>query len=385
MTRTIGFAVATRAAVLVAGFAAAVLVGYEVGPGRFRLSHNELWNLPGRFDAGWYLGIARRGYRWDPALQGRQQNVAFFPAFPLAMRAAGEVVTIPAHLTHDPDLFGSGDTRVVWGGALLSMGCFVAACVLLRRLGRTLGADAAPGERSVWLLAAYPFALFYSAAFSEGLFLLSAVAAFLAFARGRAPAGAAWGFLAGLTRSNGWAVGAALIAAVLSDRARRRQVGWWLAALAPFGATLAFSVYCWHLTGDPLAWVTVQEGWGNRVDPTAFLLRRIESIDRIGLRAYVARDPIDLWNVAAVAFTIAMSIVAWRRFGVAYAVFPAAYLGPALLVDGPSIGRYSAVLFPSFLAASALLSNRQALVASVLSLAVQLWMAARFFMWQTPY
>ena len=50
MTRAIGFAVATRAAVLVAGFAAAVLVGYEVGPGRFRLSHNELWNLPGRLE-----------------------------------------------------------------------------------------------------------------------------------------------------------------------------------------------------------------------------------------------------------------------------------------------------------------------------------------------
>lgn len=87
-----------------------------------------------------------------------------------------------------------------------------------------------------------------------------------------------------------------------------------------------------------------------------FLLRRIESIDRVGLRAYVARDPIDLWNVAAVAFTMAMSVVAWRRFGVAYAVSPAAYFGPALLVDGPSLGRYSAVLFPSFLAASTLLS-----------------------------
>ena len=385
MTRAIGFAAATRVAVLLAGLAAAVSIGYEMRPDRFRLSHNELWALPGRFDAGWYLGIARRGYHWNPAADGHQQNVAFFPAFPIAMRAAGEIVTLPAHLAHDPELFGNGDTRIVWGGALLSMGCFLAACVLLIRLSATLLPDADAGDRAVLLLASYPFALFYSAAFSEGMFLLAAVAAFLDFEQGRPVRGSAWGLLAGLTRSNGWAVAAGLLLIVWRSRERRARLGWWLAALAPVAGTAVFSAYCWRLTGDPLAWVSVQEGWGNRADVTAFVMRRIAVMQSIGISGYVRADPVDVWTVASVLFALAMSLVAWRRLGPAYALFSAAYLGPAILVNGPSIGRYGSVLFPSFLAAATLLSRRQTIAASAACLIVQLWMATRFFTWQTPY
>jgi hypothetical protein len=40
---------------------------------------HDLVNLPLRWDAGWYISVARIGYMWTPRDVGRQQNVAFFP------------------------------------------------------------------------------------------------------------------------------------------------------------------------------------------------------------------------------------------------------------------------------------------------------------------
>src|SRR5919109_1438419 len=182
MRQAVSVAIATRVIVLATGLASVVTFGLELKPGQFRIAQSELWNLPTRFDAGWYLAIARRGYKWDPLLaeHQRQQNVAFFPAFPIAMRVAGEIVTIPAHLAHDPNFLGStGDARVLWGGTLVCIACFALASILLVRLAELRLGDREAGARAVLLLATYPFALFFSAPYSEGMFLLCAVATFV--------------------------------------------------------------------------------------------------------------------------------------------------------------------------------------------------------------
>src|SRR5688572_22754264 len=41
----------------------------------------------GQWDGGWYLSIARAGYWYRP---GEQSPVAFFPAYPLAIRAVSQ-------------------------------------------------------------------------------------------------------------------------------------------------------------------------------------------------------------------------------------------------------------------------------------------------------
>ncbi len=52
-------------------------------------------------------------------------------------------------------------------------------------------------------MAAYPFAVFFSAPYTESLFLLGAVAAVYHFRRASGLQAAAWGLLVGLTRPNG--------------------------------------------------------------------------------------------------------------------------------------------------------------------------------------
>jgi hypothetical protein len=90
-----------------------------------------------------------------------------------------------------------------WGGLLVSVAAFFAALVYLYAFAReTLGEDEA--RFTLWLIAAYPFALFFGAVYTESLFLLGAVAAFYHFTKGQYGWASAWGLLVGLTRPNGF-------------------------------------------------------------------------------------------------------------------------------------------------------------------------------------
>ena len=72
----------TRPAVFVVALRAVITIGLTSTPG-FVLSRDPIANLPARFDAGWYGGIALDGYTWDHTFQ-RQRNIAFFPGAPAA-------------------------------------------------------------------------------------------------------------------------------------------------------------------------------------------------------------------------------------------------------------------------------------------------------------
>ncbi|HEV2061475.1 MAG TPA: mannosyltransferase family protein, partial [Solirubrobacteraceae bacterium] len=109
-----------------------------------------------RWDSVWFLEIARDGY-------DRAHDAAFFPLYPLLVRLGG----------------GS-----VLAGAVLSLACFAAALWLLHRL---VALDF--GERvarlCVLLVAVFPGAFFFSAVYSESLFLLLSVAAVYGARTGR--------------------------------------------------------------------------------------------------------------------------------------------------------------------------------------------------------
>lgn len=195
---------ATRLSVLAVGYLAVIMIGYPSGSPPFRISENEFWNLPARWDTGWYLGIAEDGYSWSRRVQD-QQNLNFFPAFPMLMRI-GRVLL--------GRLFPAG-TRYAWSGVLISLAAFFWALLYLYRLTRDRhNADVAVG--AVTFLAAYPFALFYSAAYSESVFLLAAVAAFYHFRRDEMVLAGAWGLMVGLVRPNGCLVSVPLAVFALS-------------------------------------------------------------------------------------------------------------------------------------------------------------------------
>jgi hypothetical protein len=222
-----------------------------------------------RWDAAWYLVIAHDGYR--PGLGSlTASRTAFFPLYPLGLK------TIAA--------FG---IPPVLAGVLLSSLAFALALYGIHRLTtlelasaarlarpRAEGSDVA--RLAVMVTAFAPMAFFFSAVYSESLYLALSVGLFWSARQGRWGAVGALGALAGATRSAGIVL--ALPAAILylygprQDRApdfararrlepryRLRKDVLWL-GLIPAGLCL-YAVYLGLSGGDALMPFHAQGVW----------------------------------------------------------------------------------------------------------------------------
>lgn len=352
------------------GYLAVALFGYAPNAQPFHEFHNELLDLPLRWDAGWYLQIAANGYEFlrnaGPELQ---QNVVFFPGYPMAVRVAAL-------------FFGNTMPAYVLAAEFVSLVAFGAALAYLYGLARIeLSADRA--TMALWLLAAYPFAIFFGAIYSESLFLAAAAGAFYHVRRDQLARAAAWGFIAGLTRPNGF-----LLSVPLALTAARRR-GWpaWVVVAAPAAGVAVYSAFVWQLTGSPVAWLTGHVAWDRHYEGLAKLVvDRYDFIAHAGFQAYANRRPYDLLNAAAVVFVLLTIWPVWRRFGVAYASYVVLNLVPALAAGGlMSAGRLTCVLFPAFFVLASVLPDRN-LVGWIATFAsMQALVAALFYTWRPLY
>jgi Gpi18-like mannosyltransferase len=197
----------------VVAFAAIITLGITSTPG-FVLSRDPIANLPARFDAGWYGGIALDGYTWDHTFQ-RQRNIAFFPALPLAMRPVGAIF----------GMYEEGPSRErrmlrgLWAGVAISLVAFFWSLYYTSRLAADLIGPQRAAAAAL-LLAAYPFAVYFNAPYTESLFLLGSTGACYHFLRRDWLAASAWGLLAGLSRPNGCFLAVPLAILALQERAR---------------------------------------------------------------------------------------------------------------------------------------------------------------------
>jgi len=370
--------VVTRVGVLALGLLAISAFGYPEARAPFRVTEGEVGNLPARFDAGWYLSIATRGYEYFPERFDRQQNLVFFPAFPALMHWLSLLLA----------------RQVVWSGALVSMLAFAWAARYLYRLARDLMDD----ERAtvaVTLAAVYPFAVFFSAPYTEGLFLLAMLGAWWHLRRDERWRSFGWGLVAGLTRPNGCLLSVPLALMVLAPlwhqgRLRRPAGGWLsltdrlLVAAAPGLGMLAYSAYIYELTGDPFMWIRLQAAWGREnIGVASFLAGEVESLSDQGFYNYATGDVTNFLNALAALLVGASLWPVWRRFGVAPAALLVLNLAPSLASGGwLSVGRATAVLFPVFLWLADVVPARHRALWIAAFAAVQAFGAALFFTWR---
>ncbi|HWF84259.1 MAG TPA: mannosyltransferase family protein, partial [Vicinamibacterales bacterium] len=182
----------TRLVIFLAGFLAVLTFGYAPNAQPFRDFTSELMSLPQRWDAGWYLQIARDGYKVAESASAQlQQNIVFFPAFPALVRVLGL-------------LGGNTLASFVIGATGASVVLFGWALVYLYWLAREELLTEDQSAAALWLIAAFPFSLFYGAIYTESLYLAGAIGAFYHFRKHELGRAAAWAFVVGLTRPNGF-------------------------------------------------------------------------------------------------------------------------------------------------------------------------------------
>jgi hypothetical protein len=324
------------------------------------------------WDSGWYFDIAQRGYYWSPSTQS---SIAFFPLYPMLMRA----LAWP---------FGGGD-RALWiAGVALSYAClFLGLAVLHRLTTRTFGGDRETARRTVLYVAVFPFAYFFTQVYTESLFLLTSVSAVAAAVASRWGWAGLFGALASLTRPNGILIAVPLGLLALAGRPRLAELMRRAAALAlvPLGFG-AFCAFAFRLTGDPLGWLRAQAQWGYTVGnrPWIELMRLLDGLEQLGLYGYFFADPLApyyfIHGMVALAF-VAVTPSVFTRVGFALGAYVAVSLYVPLTGNAlEGIGRYAATLFPVFMLLGTITSRRvhEAILigsALVLSLLASLFVA----------
>jgi Mannosyltransferase (PIG-V) len=305
-----------------------------------------------QFDASYYLAIASHGY-----LATAPDHLAFFPLYPGLIRVLGL-------------LSGSN----VIAGLVISSASFALALVLLHRLSELeLGSRAA--DATVLLVAFAPLSFFFTAIYTESLFLLLSVGAVLAARRERWALAGILAGLATLTRPTGILLVVPLIIMRLRAGRLDRQLAW---PLIPVGALLGYLAI---LVADGFPWLApfrqgaawqrvtvgpftgiasaVVTAWHSAV---AIVRGRVVFAPTLGGPFTPSAECILLLVVLAIA--TGFLVTCFRRLPLQYG----AYAGAVLLmcVSSPVIGqpllsfdRYVLTIFPLWMAAGAWIARRR--------------------------
>jgi hypothetical protein len=397
--------------------------GVTRGFGRF----GDLLAAPAaRWDSSWYLAIATHGARPEVGSYTSARD-AFFPLYPLGLHALSDL-----------------GLQAVLAGVLFSLAAFAVALYCLHRLttlelactGRLGSADIA--GLAVLVTALAPMAFYFSAVYSESLYLALSVGLFLCARRGRWAWAGVLGMLAVATRSTGlvlalpalmlylygpradrppdWArvesprptggAGTRVIRSIserLRPRYRLRADVLWL-ALLPAGLGL-YMAYLGLSGGDTLAPFHAQGVWGRHFagpyggvwDGVRAALQGARQL-LSGQRAHVyypaaTGSPFvaaghNLMLLAFLLLAVPLFVLALRVLPLAYGVYAIAALALPLSYPVPaqplmSLPRFLVVLFPLSMALAVWLAAhpRARIPALAMSALLMAFFVAQFATW----
>lgn len=324
-----------------------------------------------QWDGKWMMQIAQYGYV-------RFADAAFFPAYPTAIR-----------MVHDLTRMGYAVSGIVISGVAFAVALYFLGLLV----GRQFGSGAA--FLSMTLLTVFPTAFFYSAVYTESLFLACSLAAVYFSYTHRFLAAGAFAMVAALTRNTGGLLEIILILdyiAMCNPRQEdavnwRRGSGWWkylnmqVAGLAipPIGVGI-YLIWLKLHTGYFLAFLHAEAIWHRTHQPVwsvvygAFRQLILPGGSGSSLIAYHALEVL-IWCVMVAALGIGIHLV-WTscRQGhpnytqIGYVLYLAATLWicstePARTHTGQwdfllSVPRLALMMFPAFIYLALIVRSR---------------------------
>jgi hypothetical protein len=353
-----------------------VFVGAALGSEKVGQAHLGLSDLGrlltaglNQWDAAWYRGIAAWGYARPT------QSKAYFPLYPLLIRTVG---------------FVTGD---IYASVIISLVAFLVALFLLYRL---VELDFAPevATATVALVAFCPIAFFFSAIYTESLFLALTVGAIYAARREHWLLAGLAGAFASATRNEGMLVVLPIAIIYLygpRGDAQAPHSRWydarqgirvllpryrldrrlWPILLVPAGV-LAYSAYLALKYHAGTAWITDEKYWGHQAtNPVEGLIQGAQA-------AWAGTGPIVahpdgqaaswMYGANVVDFLtclggLALLVLCIRRLPAAYSVYAAAAFvlpltSPVKYIPLASFPRYALIIFPMFICAALYLVRR---------------------------
>ena len=309
-----------------------------------------LWlDLWGVWDSFWYIDIAENGYSdvGRNLLSPEQANYAFFPLYPMLMRILGTAI----------------GNRYYIAGVIVSNICLIVAAMLLYRLVQ-FESGKLIASKSIKYLFLFPTAFIFSGVFTESLYLCLTLFCFYLAQRKQWMFAGVAGFFLALTRSLGVFIILPLLYEYLKERSFRinkLNFNVLFLLLIPLGL-FVFTAYNYSLTGDFLAFKSIQTAWGREpINPfmaivSGFRQGLFDSDSKKLLEAFFAVIP------------LVSLIVFFKKIKFAYWLFAMYSILVPLSAEIDSIPRYVLPIFPLFILLANLSRNHYFDHAATLSL-----------------
>jgi hypothetical protein len=220
----------------------ATVAGMRVGVGPLAILN--------RWDAGWFLRVVEDGYPHHvPTVAGQavESTLAFFPLFPLLIRILAFLTPLSNALA----------------GVAVSVGAGAVTVVVVHRLALRLTGDPARAMRAVTLWAFFPGSMVLSMPYSEGVMVALAGLCLVALLEERWWTAGLCAALATASRASALALVPVCLWQAVNVYRRDRSLRPLVAPLlAPLG-TVAYFLFLWHHTGDPLTYLHAEAAWNS--------------------------------------------------------------------------------------------------------------------------
>jgi len=318
-----------------------------------------------RWDSFWYTSIARHGYTFS---QNRNSSIAFFPLYPLTIKAAYLI----------------SDIREDWLSFGLNIIFSYLASLYLYRLAK-LDYSEKISLTIVAIFLFFPPAYFFLSGYPDVLFALLAI---LSLYFGRKKEWGRAGIVAGLlavTKPYGIFMFPVLIAEYLWSYDWNFKIFFkkfdWLPLMLPLVTFGAFVLFNYIKFGSPIAFLEAQHTWGRSLaNPLGALFEEGRHYLSSGNIFSGSNFPYLIY-LASFVFSAVAFTLSWNRVRKTYLLFSVLLLLSALLTGTlTSWGRYMLLGFPVLFGPAIYLSQKKYLLATyVLASAFSLFFLASLF------
>lgn len=294
-----------------------------------------------RWDAGWYLSIVTNGYTQNFNVVNTQSNIAYFPMYPL-------LIKLFSLFAID---FSIHSTLYVLFALFVSNASLFLGLVLIHKICSLLGYSDKAKKTVIWLILLYPYSFFFSAAYSESVFLLFMAATFYFCIKSNWKWAAISGAFLTLTRPLGILVAIPIgIRYLIANKLRVKVVDIALFSIIPL-SFLFFLAYGYTLTDDFLAPMHIQAAWGKHFSmPWEIITSPTMWVDKV--------NQFDILFTAIAVILLLIYILKKQPY-FEWALYSLILVSSALFTGQIlSNGRYSIIAFPMFMVLGEIVAER---------------------------